>query len=165
MNRSFGNLKSPMLSPIEMDRRLNSLNEPSFLQAVNESFRQTVNESLQTPMLQNLPEHKFYEDNMNYFVFLIMVIVGAFLGILSGSFIDNLTSKIQGSKSGRGYALAFLTLQLVFIVTVLFIAIKFKWKPSFDSWLMETLAGYTFGILFLAGQPTLAQNATEFLKF
>ena len=124
-----------------------------------------VNDTVQH-VIQNVVSSKFFwEDDKNFLVFTFHLFVGAFLGVIAGSFLDNLTVKIQGTRDSRWQSLGFLALQIAFISVVFFIAIRFKVRPSFDSWLMETIVGYTFGVLFLAGQPTLATNSSNFIKF
>jgi sulfite exporter TauE/SafE len=92
------------------------------------------------------------------------IVLGAFFGVVLGALIDNITSKIQGDRNNRAWSLLFVVVQVAIIAFALYLAIQYR-SPNFDSWLLETLTGYTFGILFLASQPTLGANSTTFLKF
>jgi hypothetical protein len=47
------------------------------------------------------------------------IILGAFFGVLLGAILDNVTSKLQGSRTNRAWSLLFVIVQVAFIAFAL----------------------------------------------
>ena len=113
-----------------------------------------LKENILNEVHTNKLEHK-----EGYLQFVFLFVFYAFLGIISGAFVDIISKKARYNSTSKLKCFGILATQLLVIGSVFFLLMKIRFKSGiiFDDWMMATWSGFVFSLTFFTSQKSLSE--------
>lgn len=123
--------------------------------------REDVHDILEAHLEKHFKSDVFHtnknEHKLRPVVFCARIVAFALLGILLGSILEWIIEQIPNDQTSRAKCGGLLLLQLV-LIAVFLLAASWVLGAGVDEFVMETWAGFLFGVTFFVGQTSLASN-------
>lgn len=137
----------------------------TYVMCVKQMSRRLSSEKVHGRLEKHLEQH--IEEQMHYnrfehrekpWLFMGRIIFYGLLGVIGGAVVEAIITRVPNDGTSQVRCGLLIGLHLAVIAGV-FLAASLVFGAGIDNWVMETWAGFMFGITFFTSQQSLTTNA------